>query len=272
MHIEILIGVVCVAICILFVMKGRKQKHLDQEQIVSKNAKTQKSFVTDSEEKNKREDLKLQQEISEAGNRVYSYINGLTKQMCCRYRENEWDSFSTFEVSQSINEKDILLVKMLLKEKEKSLLDEILDCISIEQNTVLNKEELKKVFYCMVLPFYPAYFYVFGEEIRYTAFLNRLTLNLFYQLSGKKFKVGYRNKYHNGVVAFSWDKDVYTVFDKDGKVVCKASFKNGKVYNGFGVEPIENEDLDWKVEKVGTFKEGKFQSGELNYKYQKACQ
>ena len=124
----------------------------------------------------------------------------------------------------------------------------------------------------MVLPFYPVY-YDRLDGIRYTSLLNQTMLNLFHRLTGKKFRMGYKNRYSSGVTAYRWKGDRYQVYAEDGKMLCDAVFKDGKVWEGFACLPEEGQKAgeDWQLMREGHFREGVFTDGTLHYIYKKRC-
>ncbi len=261
MGIILLVVVACAVI--FFVIYNSKKKASNDDQTVPAQPVASKA---------QSDEISREKKI-QTGKKVYSYINGLIKQMFYQYRTDQWESFDEFQVSEQITLKDISEAQEFLGKKESDLLDQLIQGISVEENRVTDPDKLKDTFEKMVLPFYPAYFDVFGDEIRYSAFLNRLTLNLFQQLSGKKFRVGYRNKYTNGTTAFTWNKNYYQVYDEAGVKLCDASFKDGRVYNGFCVESVDSEnESEWMIQRAGRWQDGVFQDGELRYHYQKSCQ
>ena len=79
----------------------------------------------------------------------------------------------------------------------------------------------------MVLPFYPVY-YDKLDGIRYTSLLNQTMLNLFHRLTGKKFRLGYKNRYNSGVTAYRWEGSRYQVYAEDGTRPLRRSFPGRK--------------------------------------------
>lgn len=205
---------------------------------------------------------------------VYYFLNNLMKKLFYHFRTDTWNELKAIEVAPEMKDCDLEKVKEILPEDEKELLMEVLDCMVLRDNqyTILNLKQLKNVFGKMVLPFYPSYYKVFGNEIRHTTFLNKTTLSLFHHLSGKKFRVGYKNRYSNGVTAFEWKNDRYKVFGKDGAKLCDAVFKDGKIYDGIAVEIVEDQSTrEWTVEKTKTWRQGVCQEDRLHYFYNIPC-
>ena len=135
-------------------------------------------------------------------------------------------------------------------------------------------EKLKQVFLQFMMPFYPYYYKELSEGgLRYTALLHPNTLRLFQQLTGKKFRPGYRNRYTTGVRAFEWDKDRYKVYGKDGRLLCDAVFDSDGIKEGYGQKKyLDKQHPDWNIVEEGTWKEGVFQSEILRYEYKKSVQ
>lgn len=136
---------------------------------------------------------------------------------------------------------------------------------------VRDPEGLRKVFQRMVLPFYPVY-YDKLDGIRYTSLLNQTMLNMFHRLTGKKFRLGYKNRYRSGVTAYRWEGNRYQVYMEDGTKLCDAVFQDGKVWDGYACIPVEEQkDGDWEMIQAGTFRDGVFVDGALQYIYRKKC-
>ncbi len=203
---------------------------------------------------------------------VYYFLNNLMKKMFYHYRTSTWQDLKSVEIAKEMKECDMETVKASLPEEERQLLEEVMGCMVLRANeyTIINSQQLKGVFCKMVLPFYPCYSHVFGNEMRHTTFLNKTTLSLFHHLSGKKFRVGYKNRYSNSVTAFEWQGDRYKVYRKDGSLICDAVFKDGKIYDGFAIEMAEELSKDeWTVEKTGVWRKGVYQEDSLHYFYKK---
>ena len=139
----------------------------------------------------------------------------------------------------------------------------------IEEGNLAAPAELKTAFYAMLLPFYPLYRSNF-KEFRYNTFLNREALELFRRLTGRKFRLGYRNRYAKGPNAFEWEGDSYRVYDSKGELLCDGVFEDGKIRDGYAVLPAEaGDDPDWVIRRKGSFKDGLFTDGAVEYIYQK---
>ena len=102
--------------------------------------------------------------------------------------------------------------------------------------------------------------------------LNQTMLNLFHRLTGKKFRLGYKNRYNSGVTAYRWEGSRYQVYAEDGTRLCDAVFRDGKVWEGYACLPVEEQkDDDWELMQAGTFRDGVFVDGTLQYIYRKKC-
>ena len=146
-------------------------------------------------------------------------------------------------------------------------------CIDVDDGyegtgDVTDPEGLKKFFERMMLPFFPVYYNEFTNGPRYISFLNQKILKLYTQLSGKRFRLGYKNRYPNGQVAFEWTDDIYRVYRFDGKKLCDASFAEGKVKNGYALIK-QSEDQDWTVYLSGDWKDGVLTREDTQYRYKK---
>ena len=139
---------------------------------------------------------------------------------------------------------------------------------------IKDRQKLRRVFLQFMIPFYPYYYKQLSEGgLRHTALLHPATLRLFRQLSGKKFRQGYRNRYTTGVRAFEWDKNRYKVYQKDGKLLCDAIFDADGIVDGYGQKRYsDKEHPDWNIVEEGYWKEGVFQNGILRYEYKKSVQ
>lgn len=274
-----MIGIVVVAVIIIVIglalAKSKSSPMNDKtaniqpvdisDQIIKKSTKARS-------EKEEKAVEPAEKKEDESGKKVYYWLNAAVKQMFYYYRNEKWNELTELDVLESGSNISLDTVKASLGEREKALFDRILQCVSMEDGSVKDQEALKAVFFDMVMPFYPVYYYIFGNDIRYTAFLNKNVLNMFHQLSGKKFRLGYRNRYASGVTAFAWEGDQYKVFRKDGSMVCDAVFKDHVLYHGFGTTRLaELSDGEWEVEKTGTWNQGSFVDGTVHYLYQRPC-
>jgi hypothetical protein len=179
-------------------------------------------------------------------------------------QEESWDSIPALESpSDSIKE--------VLDQIEKDLPENLwkLTLPFVEESNLLAPAGLKQAFYAMLLPFYPLYRSYFNE-FKFNTFLNRDALELFRRLTGRKFRLGYRNRYAEGVNAFEWEGEAYRVYDRNGTLLCDAVFSDGSVKEGYAVLPEEkSDDPDWTLRRKGNFKNGHFLDGAVEYIYKR---
>ncbi len=223
------------------------------------------------------EPVKEDPELSEAKKELYQYLNQTLRKMFQLYRKGQWKRFKHAGVPTQRVQNYYDQIKKSLPAPAGKLLDRYFACIEAEGDeetpagTVLDSERLRQVFLDMAMPFYPVY-YDKLDGIRYTTLLNQTTLNLFHRLTGKKFRMGYKNRYKSGVTAYRWTGDRFEVYTEDGEKLCDAVFKDGKVWEGYAVLPGDKPaDRNWDLMQEGEFKEGCFVEGTLHYIYKKPC-
>lgn len=242
----------------------------------------------DGEEKNpgqgKREPEKEDPAVTAAKKDLYHYLNQSIKKMYQYDRKNQWEKLTVLGVPVSSVREQYDKILASLPEHLRGLVEGYFACIDLEgrpavegeteaiaPGTVCDHEALRKIFLKMMLPFYPVY-YKEVSELRHTSLLSRETLELFHCLTGKKYRLGYKNRYGTGVTAFRWNKDVYQVFDQEGQLLCDADFRDGKVWNGYAVLKADDyEEEQWELYRKGMWQEGKFVDGTLQYLYKKKC-
>ena len=197
--------------------------------------------------------------------------------MFLQYRRGSFHTFTRMSVPSESVQKHYDKIRQSLTPQSAVILDDLFACIDMEGNEekkpgeVRDPEKLKSVFVRMTLPFYPVY-YDKLDGVRYTSLLNQTMLNLFHRLTGKKFRLGYKNRYPSGVTAYRWNGNRYQVYAQDGSMLCDAVFQDGKVWEGFARRPEEGPgEEDWELVRAGTFREGAFVDGTLQYIYRKKC-
>ena len=208
---------------------------------------------------------------------LYRYINHELQNLFYTYNKDEWNELSILgEIPSSLyEEKEEIIEK--LPSLTGALLREYFSCIDFKEEDgrfigyIKDKEKLKQAFFHFMMPFYPYYYKQLSEGgLRHTALLHPNTLRLFQQLTGKKFRPGYRNRYSTGVRAFEWEKDRYKVYRKDGKLLCDAVFGTDGITEGYGQKKYPDKTHpDWDIVEEGNWEEGTFQSGILRYEYKK---
>ena len=223
-------------------------------------------------------------EVTAAKKELYQYMNHAIRKMYQFYKKDQWDKLSWLEIPSEELRKRYTKILQVLSDSEKILLDDYFSCLdldgkpgeegqeemAVKPGTVTDKEKLKRVFLQMMLPFYQLY-YKELSELRHTALLGQDVLELFRHLTGKRLRMGYKNRYGTGVTAFRWHDDMFQVYDETGILLCDASFQSGKVWNGYAVIKEEYGEEDWDLYRKGTWKDGKFVDGTLQYLYKRPC-
>ena len=211
---------------------------------------------------------------------LYHYMTQELQNLVCVYNKEEWSQLKKLgEISQELYKEKNDIIEGLSTITGR-MVKEYFTCVDFREEEgklvgyVNDIEKLKQVFLQFMMPFYPYYYKELSEGgLRYTALLHPNTLRLFQQLTGKKFRPGYRNRYSTGVRAFEWDKDRYKVYGKDGRLLCDAVFDSDGIKEGYGQKKyLDKQHPDWDIVKEGTWKEGVFQSGILRYEYKKSVQ
>ena len=216
-------------------------------------------------------------EKEEASSEIYDCINkGLRKISVC-WEKGELDQLKelgTLSLSVRKYYDDILEG---LQEEQKEMLRHYRDAVDLEEKDgrlyVSPREDadLEKVLFDAMMPFYPYY----GKElqaggIRYGSMLSKETLSLFYQLTGRKFRIGFHRRYRSGVDSFDWKDNHYQVRDSEGRLYCDADFEDGKVVSGYAKMPADQDsDDNWKVYQAGIWEDGCLKDGTICYQYQK---
>lgn len=211
---------------------------------------------------------------------LYHYMTQELQNLVCVYNKEEWSQLKKLgEISQELYKEKNDIIEGLSTITGR-MVKEYFTCVDFREEEgklvgyVNDIEKLKQVFLQFMMPFYPYYYKELSEGgLRYTALLHPNTLRLFQQLTGKKFRPGYRNRYTTGVRAFEWDKDRYKVYGKDGRLLCDAVFGSDGIKEGYGQKKyLDKQHPDWNIVEEGTWKEGVFQSGILRYEYKKSVQ
>ena len=211
---------------------------------------------------------------------LYHYMTQELQNLVCVYNKEEWSQLKKLgEISQELYKEKNDIIEGLSTITGR-MVKEYFTCVDFREEEdklvgyVNDIEKLKQVFLQFMMPFYPYYYKELSEGgLRYTALLHPNTLRLFQQLTGKKFRPGYRNRYSTGVRAFEWDKDRYKVYGKDGRLLCDAVFDSDGIKEDYGQKKyLDKQHPDWNIVEEGTWKEGVFQSGILRYEYKKSVQ
>ncbi len=271
MQLGIIIGVLVVLLVVGFFLKNNLAKKREEEERLRKIA----------EEEERKRQLKLEEEAREAarkaeiesGKELYHYLNQSIKTMFYHYRTQQWDALETLGSIELSDPEAAKRFVEKLSAANKKLVTKFFKCIDFDQlfrgeGKIVDKEELKNVFESMMLPFFPVYYKEFSNGPRYISFLNYQILKVFSQLSGKKFRLGYKNRYQNGQIAFEWTDDVYRVFRADGTKLCEASFADGKVKDGFAILKKTDEESElWDIYQKGYWKDGVLLKEDIHYIY-----
>ncbi len=279
--------IIIVAIAAVVMLSGKKS---GQEEGKEQNGI--KDLQVDAVEmKRKKEPVREAPEVTAAKKEFYHYLTQVIKRMFMHYRRGSWDKLTQINVPSDEVQKYYDKIRQSLTSQSVSILDDFFACIDNEGDeesqpekeesqpeskkdrtgVVRDPEGLRKVFQRMVLPFYPVY-YDKLDGIRYTSLLNQTMLNMFHRLTGKKFRLGYKNRYRSGVTAYRWEGNRYQVYMEDGTKLCDAVFQDGKVWDGYACIPVEEQkDGDWEMIQAGTFRDGVFVDGALQYIYRKKC-
>lgn len=211
---------------------------------------------------------------------LYHYMTQELQNLFYVYNKEEWNQLKKLgEISQELYKEKNDIIEGLSTVTGR-MVKEYFTCVDFREEEgklvgyVNDIEKLKQVFLQFMMPFYPYYYKELSEGgLRYTALLHPNTLRLFQQLTGKKFRPGYRNRYTTGVRAFEWDKDRYKVYGKDGRLLCDAVFGSDGIKEGYGQKKyLDKQHPEWNIVEEGIWKEGVFQSGILRYEYKKSVQ
>ena len=231
------------------VLENDKEKGTGEntEKIISENQKVKNEEKVDFKEKNRQKE------------QLYYYINHELQTLFATYNKGEWNQLEKLGDMSSTLYKEKESIIEGLPSFTGTMVKEYFSCIDFKKEEekavcyVKDKEQLKKAFLQFMMPFYPYYYKQLSEGgLRHTALLQPNTLRLFQQLTGKKFRPGYRNRYTTGVRAFEWDKNRYKVYGKDGKLVCDAIFGTDGFIEGYGQKKYTDETHpDWNIVEEG---------------------
>lgn len=249
------------------VLENDKEKGTGEntEKIISENQKVKNEEKVDFKEKNRQKE------------QLYYYINHELQTLFATYNKGEWNRLEKLGDMSSALYKEKESIIEGLPSFTGTMVKEYFSCIDFKEEEekavcyVKDKEQLKKAFLQFMMPFYPYYYKQLSEGgLCHTALLQPNTLRLFQQLTGKKFRPGYRNRYTTGVRAFEWDKNRYKVYGKDGKLLCDAIFGTDGIIEGYGQKKYTDETHpDWNIVEEGNWENGTFEGGILRYEYKR---
>ena len=267
--------------------QGRTQEELQSAARRESQSRTQEESQGTTQKESQRELQSAAKKESSADmqavkrkEKLYHYMTQELQNLFCVYNKEEWSQLKKLgEISQELYKEKNDIIEGLSTVTGR-MVKEYFTCVDFREEEgklvgyVNDIEKLKQVFLQFMMPFYPYYYKELSEGgLRYTALLHPNTLRLFQQLTGKKFRPGYRNRYTTGVRAFEWDKDRYKVYGKDGRLLCDAVFDSDGIKEGYGQKKyLDKQHPDWNIVEEGTWKEGVFQSGILRYEYKKSVQ
>ena len=211
----------------------------------------------------------------DASRDFYRYLNQAIKTMHIRYSEGRFDELTHLGKipSQVVDEYDQIIEK--LPEDLRAWVSALRAMIVLRDDEgaiytdIGDKEGIKKEFLGAMLPFYGTYAAKLGEgRVRFSSLIGPEMLNLFHELTGKKFSVGFHRRYESGINAFEWENDRYQVYDSKGHLLCDATFKDGMVDHGYAeaAEP-DPEHEDWDLVRAGMWEDGEFKNGAIRYVY-----
>lgn len=230
------------------------------------------------EAERKKRDIPVEKpEVTAAKKTLYQYLNQAIKKMFQYYQKDKWGSLHHFSAPPEEIIKYLKDIYATLPDSCTAMVKQFFSCINMQETEeqpagiITDLNHLKEVFESMMLPFYPVYYKDLGE-LRYSTLLNQTMLKLFHCLTGKKFRMGFRNRYGNGVTSYTWAGEQYKVYDESGRMLCDACFRDGALWEGFGILPCDDfSDTDWDLIQEGYFHEGVFADGTLHYIYGKNC-
>ncbi|MBQ9156447.1 MAG: hypothetical protein IJ137_06685 [Eubacterium sp.] len=245
---------------------GRKPVSGEQKPKPSTEGKTEIPPKTEQPEPSEEDKAKAaRKEYNQARKELYQHLNRTMKVL---YEADRAEGIESLAALDGPSDKLAGYLPRIMED----LPDNLKDLLNpfITEEFLARPAGLKEAFHAMMLPFYPAYKKEF-DEFRYNTCLNRDALDLFRRLTGRKYRLGYRNNYSSGTAAFEWKKDRYKVYNKDGVLLCDGVFKDGAVWDGYAI--LAGEDVDdpnWKLVKKGFYKEGEFRETAAEYVYRKA--
>lgn len=264
------IAILLIMIVVFFIMykKRQEERRIEEER--------QREIAREEE---RQRQIKLEEEARkaarkaeiEAGKELYHYLNQSMKTMFHHYCKEDWEDLETLGTPELQDRDAAGRCLEKLSSGNRKIMNRFFSCVDLNDRYegtghVTDPDGLKKFFERMMLPFFPVYYKEFSNGPRYISFLNQKILKIYTQLSGKRFRLGYKNRYPNGQVAFEWTDDIYRVFRCDGKKLCEASFADGKVKDGYALIK-QSEDQDWAVYLSGEWRDGQLIREDTRYRY-----
>lgn len=231
--------------------------------------------VQKTEEELERERIERKKKEDQVCNACYKYLSHTMNRLARLFVRDRIDQQTELDPVPCEVIDNVDIIRRRLGPEEEAWLAGIGSFLRFEKEEektrvmVEDPAALKEAYLQEMMPFYRYYHQQFSEgRVRYSSLLSQHMLAVYRKLAGKRFRVGHQNKHNTGVVSFTWDKDRYCVYDKNGVLLCNASFKDGKFYEGYALLPGENEEgSDWSVTRAGEFHEGVFEEKTIRYDY-----
>ena len=272
MWIIAIIAVILLVVLFYVLKKKQTEKRLEEERLrrIAEEEERQRQIKLEEEARRAARKAEI-----EAGKEIYHYLNQSIKTMFYHYRTQKWSELTSLGAMELKDHEAARRCVDKLSQNSRSLVEEFFACLDMDQTyhgegQIKDSQALKAVFEEMMLPFFPVYSQEFTSGPRYISFLNQRILKVFTQLSGKKFRLGYKNRYQNGQIAFEWTEDVYRVYRADGTRLCEASFADGRVKDGYAIlRDQAASSQDWEVSSRGQWSDGLLQKEDQTYLYKK---
>lgn len=271
MYIGIAIAVIVLILGILLVRQYRirqeeKRQEEERQRKIAEEEERQRQIRLKEEEKRA-----ARRAETEAGKELYRYLNQSIKTMFYHYRTETWQDLTELGRPELSDRQAAVRCIAKLPSSGGRMVRRLFSCLDIGkelegEGKVTDSRRLKDFFLQTMMPFFPVYYREFSGGPRYISFLNQRILKLFTQLSGKKFRLGYKNRYPNGQIAFEWSDDLYRVYRSDGTRLCEATFADGGVKDGYAMIR-EYEDDQWEVYRSGCWKDGVLVKEDTRYRY-----
>lgn len=217
---------------------------------------------------------------------MFDYLNQVLKKMAYHHRKGKWKQLKYLGLPGETTMEYYERMIADLKPRSAQTMKDLFGCLDLtraeksedpeaeqpKEGIITDREKLLEVFLSMMLPFYPVY-YREMNTVRYSALLDFSTLDIFHQLTGKRYRVGYKNRHKSGAMAFERNKNIYKVFDENNQMLCDASFKDGRVWDGYAmIKDREASSHEWEVVSKGFYQEGEFTGSTISYTYRKPVQ
>ena len=211
-----------------------------------------------------------------AGKVIYQFLNQNLRAMYECYQGGHFEQFPGITFPEKSLQEAMDVVKDQIHEESKQLMagfEDLYDIVEedgIKVGKLKDYDKAKRWFENQMMPFYPAYYQIFGNEFKYQTFLAQPMLRLFHQLIGRRFRIGFHNRYKTGVDAFRYHEGRYQIFNADGEMLCDGAFQDGKMTDGFCQMIDEQASTDdWRVIRRGRIQDGAFLPDDVRFEYTK---